>query len=76
MRDYELTEKETVKVKKLLLGVEGKLKQAEIYVKAAEKALMSLSSEADSYQKEQGVSGWKVFVAGAAGVVVGAGAGK
>ncbi|XP_015773413.1 PREDICTED: uncharacterized protein LOC107351632 [Acropora digitifera] len=74
MRDYELTEKETVKVKKLLLGVEAKLKQAEIYVEAAEKALMSLSSEVDSYQKEQGVSGWKVFVAGAAGAVVGAGA--
>lgn len=76
MRDYELTEEETVKVKKRLLGVEAKLKQAEIYVEAAEKALMSLSSEADSYQKEQGVSGWKVFVPAAAGAVVGAAAGK
>lgn len=61
-RDYKLTEKERIKVKRLLLDVEAKSQQAEIYVEAAEKALESLPSEVDSYEKEQSVSGWDVFV--------------
>ena len=76
MRDYELTEKERVKVKRLLLDIEAKSQQAEIYIEAAEKVLESLPSEVDSYEKEQGVSGWNVFVPAAAGAVVGTAAGK
>ena len=72
MRDYELTEKEMVKVKRLLLDVEAKSQQAEIYVEAAEKALESLPSEIESYRREQAVSGMNVFRAVAAGLGVGA----
>ncbi|XP_015778843.1 PREDICTED: uncharacterized protein LOC107356734 [Acropora digitifera] len=72
MRDYELTEKEMVKVKRLLMGVEAKSQQAGIYVEAAEKALVSLPSEVDSYQKEQGVSGWNVHCSALGGAGVGA----
>lgn len=74
MRDYELTEKERIKVKRLLLDVEAKSQQAEIYVEAAEKALESLPSEVDSYEKEQGVSGWDVFVPAVVGTAFGAAA--
>lgn len=76
MRDYELTEKERIKVKRLLLDIEAKSQQAEIYVEAAEKALESLTSEVDSYEKKQGVSGWDVFVPAVVGTAVGAAAGK
>ena len=72
MRDYELTEKETVKVKRLLLDIEAKSQQAGIYVEAAEKALVSLSPEVDSYEKEQRVSGWNLFLSVAAGAGAGA----
>ena len=75
-RDYKLTEKERIKVKRLLLDVEAKSQQAEIYVEAAEKALESLPSEVDSYEKEQSVSGWDVFVPAVVGTAFGAAAGK
>ena len=72
MRDYELTEKEMVKVKVLLIDVEATMQQAKIYADAGEKALVSLSSEVEAYRREQGVSGWKVFLSAAAGAGVGA----
>ena len=72
MRDYELTEKEMVEVKILLIDVEATIQQAKIYVDAAEKALVSLSSEVESYRREQVVSGWNVFLSVAAGAGVGA----
>ena len=76
MRDYELTEKEMAKVKRLLLDVKAKSQQAEIYLEAAEKALKSISPEVDSYEKEQGVSGWNVFLSAAVGAGTGMALGK
>ena len=76
MRDYELTEKEMGKVKRLLIDVEAKSQQAKIFVKAAERALVFLPSEVESYQKEQGVNEWNVYVSAAAGAGVGAASGK
>ena len=73
MRDYELTDKEMAKVKRLLLDVEAKSQQAKIYAEVAEKTLVSLSSEVDSYRREQNVrSGWNVLGAVAAGAGLGA----
>ena len=76
MRDYELTEEEMGKVKRLLIGFEAKSQQAKIYVEAAEKALVSLPSEVESYQKEQSVSGWNVYCSALGGAGVGAASGK
>ena len=76
MRDYELTEKEMVKVKRHLIGVEAKSQQAKIYVEEAERALVSLPSELEAYQKEQCVSGWSVYRSTVAGAGVGAATGK
>ncbi|XP_068722077.1 uncharacterized protein [Montipora capricornis] len=72
MRDYEPTEKEMAKVKRLLLDLEAISKQAEIYAEAADKTLVSLTSEVESYKREQGVSGWNVFLSVIAGAGVGA----
>ncbi|XP_067033084.1 uncharacterized protein [Acropora muricata] len=72
MRDYELTEEEMGKVKRLLIGFEAKSQQAKIYVEAAERALVSLPSEVESYQKEQSVSGWNVYCSALGGAGVGA----
>lgn len=72
MRDYEPTEKEMVKVKRLLLDVEAISQQAEIYAEAAGKTLVSLFSEVESYERVQGVSGWNVFLSVVAGAGVGA----
>ena len=59
-------------MEKLSEKVERKSGDAKIYVEAAEKALVSLSSEVESYRREQGVNGWKVFLSVAAGAGVGA----
>ena len=59
-------------MKKLLEKVERKSGDAKTSVEAAEKALVSLYSEVDSYQKEQGASGWTVFRAAAVGAGAGA----
>ncbi|KAK2574386.1 hypothetical protein P5673_000545 [Acropora cervicornis] len=74
-RNYKLTEEEKFEVEMLLMDVEAKLRQAEIYVEAADKTLTSLRSKAKSYKNEKGVSGWKVFQTVVAGALVGA-AGK
>ena len=58
------------------MKVEAKWKQVKIYVEVAEKAMESLSSDVDSYRREQGVSGWKVFLPAAVGAVVGGTIGK
>ena len=63
-------------MKILLLDVKAKTQQAEIYVEAAEKAFESFPSEVDSYEKEQGVRGWNIFLPAAVGAGVGATLGK
>ena len=59
----------------LLMDVEATSQQAQIYFEDADGALSSLSSDVESYRSEQGVSGWKVSLCGAAGAVTGAGLG-
>ena len=76
MRDYELTEKEMVKVKRLLMDVEAISQQAKIYVEAAEKGPESLPSEIETYRREQRVSEWNVSRAVGKGAGVGAALGK
>ncbi|XP_015748123.1 PREDICTED: uncharacterized protein LOC107327918 [Acropora digitifera] len=71
-RNYELTEKEKSYVNRLLMKVETTWQQVKIYVEVAEKALVSLSFDVDSYRREQGVSGWNVFLSVIAGAAVGA----
>lgn len=71
-QNYELTEKGKDALKKLLEKVDRKSGDAKICVEAAEKALVFLSSEVESYRRKQSVSGWNVFLSVAAGAGVGA----
>ena len=72
MRDYELTQKEMVKVKRLLMNVEAISQEAKIYVEAAEKGPESLPSEIESHRREQSVNERKIFQAAAVGAGTGA----
>ena len=55
----------------LLMDVEAKSEQFNICLNKAQKTLKCLSSEVESYRREQGVSGWNVFLSVAAGASVG-----
>ncbi|XP_067033078.1 uncharacterized protein [Acropora muricata] len=70
-RSYRLTEDEKYEVEMLLMDVEAKSEQFNIFFKKAQKTLKCLSSEVESYRREQGVSGWNVFLSVAAGVGLG-----
>ena len=55
----------------LLMDVEAKSQQAEIYHGKADSTLESLRSGIESYQNEGGVSGWDIFSSAAAGAGAG-----
>ncbi|XP_044173905.1 uncharacterized protein LOC114958401 [Acropora millepora] len=68
-RNYILTEEEKLKVEMLLMDVDAKSQQAQIYFEAADRTMKSLYSDMKSYLS---ASGWDVFGWGAAGVGLGA----